>query len=395
MLLERIGSENQLGLNAPFLINNVQALTAGATAPLFFLKNGFPANSLDPSQPGLLGRVRIRAVDPATPTPYVQQWSLGFQRELPGSLVGELNYVGTHSSHLNVLADLNQPFFNPNGGVQPNRPFPNFGYIEYQRPVGFGKYNGLEATLERRMKHGVGLRFVYTYSRSIDNTPQELESSSGSAPNGRNYGSWAGPSDFDTPHRFIASYVCELPFGRGKQFASHGVLSYLIGNFRTSGVYTYASGRPFTVSAGGDRANALDAFGAAAATPNLIGTPHIVGNVDCWFFASNNKIGTRSPCLALAPGLTDAYQLQTPGSLGNVGRNTLRGPHTNVFDFALMRDFPIHEAAGLQFRWEVFNLTNTVQFGQPSNNISSSGVAQITSLAGDQRVMQLALRLSF
>jgi hypothetical protein len=309
--------------------------------------------------------------------------------------VGELNYVGTHSSHLNVLADLNQPFFNPNGGVQPNRPFPNFGYIEYQRPVGFGKYNGLEATLERRMRHGVGLRFVYTYSRSIDNTPQELESSSGSAPNGRNYGSWAGPSDFDTPHRFIVSSVYELPFGRGKQFASHGVLSYLIGNFRTSGVYTYASGRPFTVSAGGDRANALDAFGAAAATPNLIGTPHIVGNVDCWFFASNNKIGTRSPCLNLAPGLTDAYQLQTPGSLGNVGRNTLRGPHTNVFDFALMRDFPIHEAAGLQFRWEVFNLTNTVQFGQPSNNISSSGVAQITSLAGDQRVMQLALRLSF
>jgi carboxypeptidase family protein/TonB-dependent receptor-like protein len=395
MLFERFGSEDQLALNAPFLINNVQAVASGATAPLFFLHNGFPANSLDPSQPGLLSRVRIRAVDPATPTPYVQQWSLGVQRDLPGSLLGELNYVGTHSSHLNVLADLNQPFFNPDGSIQTTRPFPNFGYIEYQRPVGFGKYNGLEATLERRMRHGVGLRFVYTYSRSIDNTPQELESSSGSAPNGRNYASWTGPSDFDTPHRFIASYVYELPFGRGKAFASHGVVSYLIGNFRTSGVYTYASGRPFTVSAGGARVNALDAFGAAAATPNLIGTPHIVGNVDCWFFASNAKIGTTAPCLNLAPGLTDAFQLQTPGFLGNVGRNTLRGPHTNVFDFALMRDFPIHEAVGLQFRWEVFNLTNTVQFGQPSSNISSSGVAQITSLAGDQRVMQLALRLSF
>jgi Carboxypeptidase regulatory-like domain/TonB-dependent Receptor Plug Domain len=397
MLFERFGSEDQLALNAPFLINNVQAVASGATAPLFFLKNGFPANSLDPSQPGLLSRVRIRAVDPATPTPYVQQWSLGVQRELPWSLLGEMNYVGTHSSHLNVLADLNQPFFNPDGSVQSqsNRPFPNFGYIEYQRPVGFGKYNGLEATLERRMQHGVGLRFVYTYSRSIDNTPQELESSSGSAPNGRNYASWTGPSDFDTPHRFIASYVYELPFGRGKAFASTGFVSYLIGNFRTSGVYTYASGRPFTVSAGGARANALDAFGAVAATPNQIGTPHIVGNVDCWFFASNAKIGTTSPCLNLSPSLTDAYQLQTPGFLGNVGRNTLRGPHTNVFDFALMRDFPIHEAVGLQFRWEVFNLTNTVQFGQPNNNFSSSGVAQITSLAGDQRVMQLALRLSF
>jgi hypothetical protein len=395
MLFERYGSEDQLALNAPFLINNVQAVSASATAPLFFLKNGFPANSLDPSQPGLLSRVRIRAVDPATPTPYVQQWSLGLQRELPWSLLGEVNYVGTHSSHLNVLADLNQPFFNPDGSIQSTRPFPNFGYIEYQRPVGFGKYNGLEATLERRMSHGVGLRFVYTYSRSLDNTPQELESNSGAAPNGRDYASWTGPSDFDTPHRFIASYVYEVPFGKGKPFASHGVLSYIIGNFRTSGVYTYASGRPFTVSAGGARANALDAFGAVAATPNLIGTPHSIGNVDCWFFSSNDKIGTKSPCLDLAPGLTNAYQLQTPGFLGNVGRNTLRGPHTNVFDFALMRDFPIHEAVGLQFRWEIFNLTNTAQFGQPSNNISSSGVAQITSLAGDQRVMQLALRLSF
>jgi len=84
------------------------------------------------------------------------------------------------------------------------------------------------------------------------------------------------------------------------------------------------------------------------------------------------------------------------GIPGNVGRNTLRGPHTNVFDFALMRDFPVHESVGLQFRWEVFNLTNAVLFGQPSNNFSSGGSAgKITSLSGDPRVMQFALRLSF
>ncbi len=69
--------------------------------------------------------------------------------------------------------------------------------------------------------------------------------------------------------------------------------------------------------------------------------------------------------------------------------------YTNVFDFALTRDFPIHESLALQFRWEVFNLTNTVQFGQPSNNFSSSSAGTITSLAGDPRVMQFALRLSF
>jgi hypothetical protein len=390
LLFERFGSEDQLALNAPFLINNVQTVSPTATAPLFFLQDGFPANSLDPNQTGLLSRVRVRAVDPATPTPYVQQWSVGIQRELPWHLLGGVDYVGTHASHLNVLADFNQPFFNADGSSTNLKPFPGFGYIEYQRAVGFGKYNGLEATLERRLRQGFSLRFAYTYSRSIDNTPQELENNSGSSPNGYDYASWTGASDFDTPHRFVGSYVYELPFGRGRHFVNSGFLSYIIGGFRTSGVYTFASGRPFTVSSGGTIANSLDSFGAVAATPNLVGTPHTLGNVDCWFFVAGNK-----SCAALEPGLTDAYQLQAAGSLGNVGRNTLRGPHTNVFDFALIRDFPIHESLGLQFRWEVFNLTNTVQFGQPSNNFSSSSAGTITSLAGDPRVMQFALRLSF
>ena len=390
MLFERFGSEDQLALNAPFIVNNVQSAPSTAAAPLFLLQDGFPANSLDPKQPGLLGQVRVRAVDPATPTPYVQQWSFGFQRELPWHLVGGLNYVGTHSSHLNVLADLNQPLFDSNGQVGTTRPFPTFGYIEFQLPAGLAKYNGLEGSLERRFKDGLSLRFAYTYSRSIDNTPQELETNSGSAPNGRNYSDWFGPSDFDTPHRFVASYIYELPFGRNHRFVRDGVLSYIVGGFKTSGVYTFASGRPFTVSSGGSIAGTLDAFGAVAATPNQIGTPHIVGNVDCWYFVAKN-----ASCTTLASGLSDAYALQSPGFLGDVGRNTLRGPHTNVFDFALMRDFPIHEAIGLQFRWEVFNLTNTVQFGQPSNNFSSGSAGKITSLAGDPRVMQFALRLSF
>lgn len=390
MLFERFGSEDQLALNAPFLVNSVRSAASTAAAPLFLLKDGFPANSLDPNQPGLLGNVRIRAVNPQTPTPYVQQWSLGFQRDLPWNFLWNVDYVGTRSLHLDVLSDANQPLFDGTGKVGATRPFPTLGYVEYQSPIGLGKYNGIETGLERRFKKGFSFRLAYTYSRSIDNTPQELETNSGSSPNGLNYGNWFGPSDFDTPHRLVANYVYELPFGRNRHFLHEGVLSYIVGGFKTSGVYTFASGRPFTVSSGGTIANSLDAFGAVAATPNLIGTPVIVGNVSCWYFVAKN-----SACTALRPDLTDAFQLQSPGFLGNVGRNTLRGPHTNVFDFALMRDFPIHESVGVQFRWEVFNLTNTVQFGQPSNNFSSGSAGTITSLAGDPRVMQFALRLSF
>jgi hypothetical protein len=73
----------------------------------------------------------------------------------------------------------------------------------------------------------------------------------------------------------------------------------------------------------------------------------------------------------------------------------LRGPHASVFDFSLMREIPIYERTNVQFRWEVFNLFNTPLFGQPSGNFSSSAAGQITSLSGDPRVMQFALRLAF
>jgi hypothetical protein len=80
------------------------------------------------------------------------------------------------------------------------------------------------------------------------------------------------------------------------------------------------------------------------------------------------------------------------GQIGNAGVNILRGHHSTVFDFSLMRDFRFHESANLQFRWEV---TNTPMFSLPGATLSSGSVSTISSLAGDPRVMQFALRLSF
>jgi hypothetical protein len=100
-------------------------------------------------------------------------------------------------------------------------------------------------------------------------------------------------------------------------------------------------------------------------------------------------------CQALAPGLSSPFQALPAGVVGNSGRNTLRGPHTTVFDAALTRDFHMTERAHLQFRWEVFNLANTPLFGQPNGNVTSGAVGSITTLSGVPRVMQFALRLSF
>ena len=81
------------------------------------------------------------------------------------------------------------------------------------------------------MTNGLSLRAAYTYSRSLDNTPQELESNSGDPPDGRNYGAWYGPSDFDVPHRISASYVYELPFGHGKPMLTSAPLAWILGNW--------------------------------------------------------------------------------------------------------------------------------------------------------------------
>lgn len=384
-LFERVGSENQLALNPPSLVNNTPAVAPGATAPVFFLRDGFPPDFLNPADLNLQ-TAHIRAANPNMPNAMTVQWSFGIQRELPSNFFAELNYVGTHSTHLQELFDYNMPI---NGVL----PYPHFGYVEYTNAIACGHYNGLEASLMRRFKNGLQFRLAYTWSRSIDDAPEELVGNDAYAQNG--YGpQWTGPSDFDTPQRIAFSYVYELPAGRGHQLFSRGLASYVLGNWRTSGVYSFSSGLPFTVWSGTALTTALDPNGASdpvnTAVPNVIGKAHIVGNVNCWFFASQNPV-----CDALAPGLTDAFQLQQPGQFGNSGRNSLSGPRTNVFDFALIKDFVITEGKNLQFRWEMFNLFNTPILGPPSSDFSNSAAGQITTLAGDPRVMQFALRLSF
>jgi hypothetical protein len=282
---------------------------------------------------------------------------------------------------MNVLADLNQPFFNPDGSSTGDLPFSNFGYIEYQRR------SALENITAWKRRWSAGSARA---SACVSPTPTRAASTT----RRRNWK--ATPAQRRTATLYFLDWPERLRHapprcGQLCVGASLRARPAFRARWKFSPTSSEASARRESIptlaavlspSARAAALPLLDKFGAVAATPNQVGTPHIVGNVDCWFFASNDKIGTRTPCLDLAPGLSDAYQLQSAGFLGNVGRNTLRGPHTSVFDFAFMRDFPIHESLGLQFRWEVFNLANAVLLGQPSTNISSSSVGQITSSPG-------------
>ena len=388
-LFERIGSEDELALNPPFLVNKT---IASNTTPVLTPSVGFPSNFLDPTTINFnsLQAFHIRSSATHDPTPNVQQWSLGFQREIGSTWAAQVDYVGTKSTHLDVLSNYNQPIIagNVTTGVIP---YPNFGQVEYTSPIGFGNYNGLQASLTRRFTNGLSVRAAFTHSRSLDNTPEELETNSGDAPNGRDYAAWYGPSDFDIPNRVAVSYVYQLPFGHGKPMLNSGPAGWILGNWRTSGVYTFYSGHPFQVNENdGNRNAVLDPYGYTTAVPNLVGKPHIVGDPNCWFYASKN-----SACSLLSPSTTDAYATTAVGAIGDVSRNSLRGPRTNVFDAALLKEIPVSERWNVEARWEVFNVTNTPEFGQPSGNITSGGVASITTLSGDPRVMQFALRLSW
>ncbi|MGC2498566.1 MAG: TonB-dependent receptor, partial [Acidobacteriaceae bacterium] len=144
-LFERIGSEDELALNPPFLINKE---LVSNTAPVLSPSVGFPSNFLDPSTVDFsnLTAFHIRSQPVSDPDPYVQQWSLGIQRQIAQVWGAEVDYVGTKSTHLDVIRNYNQPIISGNvsTGIVP---YTNYGQIEWTSPIGSGNYNGLQASL--------------------------------------------------------------------------------------------------------------------------------------------------------------------------------------------------------------------------------------------------------
>jgi hypothetical protein len=397
MLFERAGSEDQLALNLPFLVNNVVSVGSSTTTTVnnIRLQTGFNL-SLDPNLVNVT-TVRLRAVNPEAVDPSVDQWNIGIQRLLPGNLVATLDYVGTKGSHLSTLRSLNQPFLNANGtimtsGGNPVFPYPLLGPVEYRDNGGDSAYHGGELTVEKRFSQGLSFRTAYTFSKSIDESQEHLASGgTGSfTQNNRDLRERRGPSDFDVRHRFVASYVYELPFGKGRAYLNSGPVSEILGGWRISGLGNIRTGRPFTARAGGNdsalggtRSAGISAWADCLRDATLSSSDR---NIDRWF----DTTAFATPA-ALNP-TTNTIQPR----LGNCGRNTLRGPGITNFDMSLARSFAYFgEGRDLELRWEVFNMFNTPQFGLPERNINSTAVGKITTLAGDPRVMQLALKFNF
>ncbi len=349
-LYDRIGSEDQLSLNVPFLINNLLGPSTAASGPLFLLKNGFPANVLDPASLNIRN-VRIRAINAEGTKTFYHQWSAGAQRQLSQYMVVSADYIGTKGVDIWTLRNLNQP-----DPVTKALPYPNFGTVEWADQDGTSDYKGLELAIERRFARPFGFRVSYTLSKATDNSGEHLFT--GGSPSflqdARNRDSWFGPADADTRHRLAANWIVNLPYG-----------------FNFSGITTARTGRPFTVTQSSNSVGNL-----MTGLPNRVGDGEGARTVDSWFDKT-------------------AFQAVPSGTFGNSGRNILRGPGLANTDIALQRRFAITGQTSIDLRWEVFNLFNQTELGLPNSNISDAAVGTITRLAGDARVMQFALRFTF
>ena len=388
-LFDRVGSEDQLALNLPGLNNSSVTQTSGS--PVFILRQGMPIAAflaqpnLDPAA-GQLRTKRVRAVSSDAPKSQVTQASFGFQRELVNGLVLTADFVYTKGTKLASLVNLNQQLPNAAGtGISSTLPYPNFGFIEWRQQNGESEYKGVDLGIERRFSKGLGFGFAYTLGDSKDNTSEHLSTQgSNSFPqNSRDFSSWYGPSDYDVRHRFAFNFVAELPFGKGKKFLSEGVGAQILGGWTLSGIYTYRSGRPFTVNQSGNNVG-----------QNMTGLPNQVGDPDSGVDRSCQSV---TSCAAVTRWFnTAAFQAVTSGTFGNEKRNGLRGPHYNALDFSLQRRFDLSSRVNATLRWDVFNALNTTNFGLPNRNITdAANFGTISSLGGDPRLMQVSLRVAF
>jgi outer membrane receptor protein involved in Fe transport len=359
--LDRIGSEDQISLNPPGLINNNQTTTS-ATTPVLLMRNGFPANYLDPSNI-VLSRLLIRAANPVGTNSMFYQTGAGVERQLGDDFVVSADFISNIGRNISVLRNLNQPL-NGNGP----RPFPNFGHIQWRDPIGESRYYGVDFSAEKRWSDGFSYRVAYTLSDSRDTSPEHLAATSGRQQDTNNIDAWEGPSDFDVRHRLVANFVVDVPVGGGRRYDLGSAANAVLGGWTVSGIYTARTGKPYTVTQGN--------LEGASWLPNLVGDPQGQEDVDNWFN-------------------TAAFERVPAGTFGNAGRNIVRGPGFVTFDMSLQRKIAFTQRFGATLRWDVFNLFDRANFGNPNTDLTATNANTITTLAGDWRVMQFSVRFQF
>ncbi|HXM22970.1 MAG TPA: TonB-dependent receptor, partial [Terriglobales bacterium] len=304
--------------------------------------NGFPANSLtNPSLPQLF------ELGPHLLSPYMQQWQLSTQYELPLHTILEIAYSGSKGTRLYSFYNANQaaPSADPTAPTAPRRPVPKIDNAIFQLASnGNSEYHALQVRGEHRFSKGLGALITYTFGHSLDNSSSvNLQSRNFSDFRWSQFPNWEhGNSDFDVRHRLVLSAIYELPFGRGRRFGARmgSAVNQALGGWQITGIASLTSGNWFTIL--DSTANFANSDGSQR--PDTVANPNA------------------HPCLRGTVFNTCAFVDPPLGSFGNTRKNTVLGPNFRNWDLSLIKNFTLPENTSLQFRAEFFNLLNHTNF---------------------------------
>jgi hypothetical protein len=308
------------------------------------------------------------------PTARMNQWSAGLERQFWSGGGLEVQYLGSHSYHLDRSFYNNTPLPGPNA-VNSRRPNPLFGPIRTINTDEIANYESMSVIFRQRMTRGLQMLASYTWSHSLDVT---TDSNGGGTPMNPYW--WKadyGNSNWDIRHRFVMSYVYDIPF-----FAtSNPILKGVFAKWQMNGVVTLQTGIPFNVGTSVDTANTSS---NGPYRPNLVGPP-----------SANCGRGHLVACIdPTAFSIAALYPATTVYAYGNAGRNLFHGPGAETVDWSLLKNFPIRERLKFQLRFETFALFNHANFGNPSATINTSSFGNITSASGNRNI-QIGGKLQF
>ena len=305
---------------------------------------------------------QLGAIEKDFRNPYTERWSFGFQRQLSSKIVLDGSYVGSESHKLTTWEDVNPQ--QPNGQLL----HPDFGARQIRTSQGNSSYDAMQWRLDRRFAHRFQVTTSYTWSRNTDSTSEGVATINNQEP-GANRTSIPvaqgglkldrGPSDYDRTHRFTIAYIWDVPG------LAHGILRRALGGWSVSGITTFQSGAPFTVSNGVARNN----YAMGGSRPDIGNASAPLNSRAVLTPLSLSRFcptGYRNPDtgLCVTPGEVHWIQADGPPNASTVGRNTLVAGGINNFDLSLSRSFQVGEQRRLAFRWEAFNALNHPQFTQ-------------------------------
>ena len=395
---------DDLGLNPPALTDLAHSYdTSSIPVAQQLISTGFfatfPAQSLDHPQGS------VKTTGPKRIIPRILEWNLSVQHEFGKNWMAQVGYVGTHAYHLwnHEADDLNQPeqpldtnFSDATGNM--GRPYfaqqPDLASIY---PLDYAQlsilYHSLQASLNRKFSNGFNVLFAYTYAKDLGNADGNV---GGLIQDAHHPEREHGAVTPDLRHRFTASYLYELPVGRGRHFLNglnRGADAFL-GGWDVAGVTAAQSGMAFTAISSNDLSNT----GSASYRYDQVANPKNFGydqttqqamgcsgkqDLNCWY----------NQAAFVAPVLADGQQ--SAHVFGNSKIGNLRGPDLVNFDFVLQKHFELSKHGQFELRAELFNLFNHPIFGLPANQVDVPGGASITSTGSSNREMELALKYSF